>query len=47
LRVRFGRRRARGIALHFCKLITQTRELFIRARDLLVGVRELFIGARE
>jgi hypothetical protein len=47
LRARFGGRRARGIALHFRKLITQTREVFIGARDLFVGVRELFIGARE
>jgi hypothetical protein len=47
LRARSGRRWARGIALHFCKLFTQTRELFIRAHDLFVGVRELFIGARD
>jgi hypothetical protein len=47
LRARSGRRWARGIALHFCNLFTQTRELVIRARDLFVGVRESFIGARD
>jgi hypothetical protein len=47
LRTRSGRRWARGIALDFCKLFTQTREISIRARDLFVGVRELFIGARD
>jgi hypothetical protein len=33
------RSRARSIALHFCKLFTQARELFARVRDLFVGVR--------
>jgi hypothetical protein len=47
LRAGFDRRRVRGIALHFCKLFSQTRELFIRARDLLVGVRKPFVGARD
>ena len=47
MRAKSGRRWARGIALHFCNLITQARELFIRARDLFVGVRESFIGARD
>jgi hypothetical protein len=37
----------RVIALHFCKLFTQPRELFIRAHDLLVGVRESFIGRHD
>jgi hypothetical protein len=36
----------RVIALHFCKLFGQARELFIRALDLLMGVREPFIGPR-
>jgi hypothetical protein len=47
LRARSGRRWARGIALQFCNLLTQTRELFTRARHLLVGVRESFIRARD
>ena len=34
----------RVIALHFCELFSQTRELFIRALDLLVCLREPFIG---
>ena len=37
----------RVIALHLCKLFSQTRELFIRALDLFVGVREPFIGGRD
>jgi hypothetical protein len=47
LRARSGRRWARGIALDFCKLFTQTREISIRSRDLVVGVRELFISLRD
>ena len=47
VRARSGRRWMRVIALHFCKLFSQTRELFIRALDLFVGVREPFIGARD
>jgi hypothetical protein len=47
LRARSGRRWMRVIALHSCKLFSQTRELFIRALDLFVGVREPFIGARD
>ena len=43
----YGRRWTRVIALHSCKLFSQTRELFIRALDLFVGVREPFIGARN
>jgi hypothetical protein len=44
-RGRSGRSRPRVIALHFCNLFRQTRELFIRARDLIVGARKPFIGA--
>jgi hypothetical protein len=33
--------------LHFGKLFTDTRELFIRSGDLFVRVREPFIGARD
>ena len=47
MRARSGRKGARVIALHFCKLFTHARELFIRAPDLFVGVREPFIGARD
>ena len=43
----YGRRWTRVVALHFCKLLGQTRELFIRALDLFVGVREPFIRARN
>ena len=46
-RARSGRRSARGIALHFCNLFIQTRELFTRARNLFVGVLQSFIGARD
>jgi hypothetical protein len=46
LRARSGRGWARGIALHFCNLFIQQRELFTRARDLFVGVLQSFIGAR-
>lgn len=44
---RSGRRHGRGVALHFCKLFSQTRELFVRALDLFVGVRQPFIGQRD
>jgi DNA-directed RNA polymerase subunit RPC12/RpoP len=37
----------RGIALHFCDLFSQTRELLMRAFYLLVGVCEPFIGGLD